>query len=134
MKRARKKGGTRRKRGLTWAELCAAAAQLPGIEEGTSYGTPALRVRKKLLARLREGGEDVVLPVDLLDRDAVLQSDPDVFRVTDHYRAHPYVLLRLSTGNIDSALELIEEAWRRAAPRRVQTKRAQRASRAAPKS
>ena len=33
-----------RKFGLLWAE----------VEDGTSYGTPALKVRKKLLARLRK--------------------------------------------------------------------------------
>jgi hypothetical protein len=121
MKRVRKKqGGKRRKAGLSWTELCEAAAQLPGVEEGTSYGTPSLRVRKKLLARLREGGEDIVLPVDLLDRDALLQSDPDVFHVTDHYRAYPLVLLRISKGSIAAAMELIEDAWQRAAPRRLQ--------------
>lgn len=33
------------------------ALSLPGVEEGTSYGTAAFRVRGKFLARLREGGE-----------------------------------------------------------------------------
>jgi hypothetical protein len=29
----------------------------PGVEDGTSYGTPALKVRKKLLVRLKEDGD-----------------------------------------------------------------------------
>ena len=32
------------------------ALSFPGVEEGTSFGTPAFRVRKKFLARLREDG------------------------------------------------------------------------------
>ena len=43
-----------RKRGMSWADVCAFARSLPGVEEGTSYGTPALRVRRTFVARLRE--------------------------------------------------------------------------------
>jgi hypothetical protein len=38
---------------------------LPGIEVGTSFGTPALRVRRKFMCRMREGNETLVLtPID----------------------------------------------------------------------
>jgi hypothetical protein len=42
------------------ARLRKAAAGLPGIEEGTSYGTFALKVRGKLLCRIRDA-DTVVL-------------------------------------------------------------------------
>ncbi len=32
------------------------ARRLPGIEEGTSYGTPASRVRSKPLVRMKDTG------------------------------------------------------------------------------
>ena len=41
-----------RKLAPAWAE----------VEDGTSYGTPALKVRKKLLARLKEDGDSLVIP------------------------------------------------------------------------
>ncbi|MBW8853101.1 MAG: MmcQ/YjbR family DNA-binding protein, partial [Bradyrhizobium sp.] len=41
-----------RKFALTW----------PEVEDGTSYGTPALKVRKKMLARLKEDGDSLVMP------------------------------------------------------------------------
>lgn len=34
----------------------------PEVEDGTSYGTPALKVRKKMLARLKEDGDSLVMP------------------------------------------------------------------------
>ena len=56
----------------------------PAVQEGTSYSTPALHVRRKLLARLREDGETVAIRVELLDRDVLLAADPRAFFVTDH--------------------------------------------------
>jgi hypothetical protein len=89
------------------------------VEEGTSYSTPALRVRKKLLARLREDGETAAVSIDLLDRDVLLEADPRAFFVTDHYLAYPFVLVRLAEAQHSVVVELLELAWRRAVPRRA---------------
>jgi hypothetical protein len=117
--RLERAGRTSQARGTTWQRFCADASRLPGIEPGTSYATPALYVRKKLLARLREDGETVAIGVDFLDRDVLLEADPEAFYLTDHYRAYPWVLMRLSRVRHAAALELLEQAWRRAAPRRL---------------
>jgi hypothetical protein len=34
---------------------------LPGIEEYRCFGTPAFRIRKKLLARIQEDGETIAI-------------------------------------------------------------------------
>jgi hypothetical protein len=41
-------------RGATWSRVCRLAMKLPGVETGVDYGTPALRVCGKFLARLKE--------------------------------------------------------------------------------
>jgi hypothetical protein len=105
--------------GTTWRRLCAAASKLPGVEEGTSYGTPSLHVRKKLLARLREDGETVAMRVEMSDRDVILEADPKAFFLTDHYRAYPWIVMRLAEVRHEAAVELLEAAWRRCAPRRL---------------
>jgi hypothetical protein len=105
--------------GTSWDRLCQDAARLPGVEPGRSYGTPALYVRRKLIARLREDGETVAVRVELSDRDVLLEADPSAFFLTDHYRAHPWVLLRLAKARHASALEVVERAWRQLAPRRL---------------
>jgi hypothetical protein len=102
--------------GTTWSRLCADACRFAGVVEGTSYRTPALFFRKKLLARLKEDGQTPAVRVDFLDRDVLLQADPRAFFLTDHYRAYPWVLVRLRVVPHEVACKLLEDAWRRVAP------------------
>jgi hypothetical protein len=104
---------------VTYDTVRRLAADLPGVEEGTSYGTAALKVRGKLFARLREDGETLVLRMDFVNRDLLLAAEPDVFHVTDHYRDYPWILIRLKSVLRDQMRELLEDAWRRTAPKRM---------------
>jgi hypothetical protein len=108
-----------RTRGITWRQFCVQAARLPGVEQGICYGTPALYVRKRFLARLKEDGETVAIKVDFADRDVLLEADSRAFYLTDHYRPYPAVLMRLDQVRRGVAMELLERAWRRAAPKRL---------------
>ncbi|HYM62420.1 MAG TPA: MmcQ/YjbR family DNA-binding protein [Thermoanaerobaculia bacterium] len=85
---------------------------LPGVEEGTSYGTPALKVKGKLLARLREDAESVVLVIGFDNREMLMQMNPETFYITDHYRDYPDVLVRLSTVRRGELRDALEMAWR----------------------
>ena len=116
-----KKSGTKRTKrvGVTYDRVCQLARALPGVEEGTSYGTPGLKVRGKFLARLREEGVLVVKVGNMLERDYLLSSDPAAFYITDHYRDYPSVLVRLPCVSEPVVHELITDAWRRIAPRRI---------------
>jgi len=96
---------------------------LPGVERGTSYGTPAIKVAGKLLARLRDDG-DVVLHVEEGLRDALIAASPDVFHVTPHYAPYDWVLVRLDAADAGQIGGLIERAWERRAPARIRTARA----------
>ncbi len=96
-----------------------AALALPGVEDGTSYGTPALKVRGKLLVRLREDGETFVLIVDFDTRDILMRADPETFFITDHYRGYRAVLVRFATLDPRQLPGLLEQAWRQAAPKRL---------------
>ena len=82
-------------RKLTLSAIRRVASALPNVEEGTSYGTPAFRCKKKLIARLHQDGRSLVLKVGDATRDHLLQADPETFFITDHYRGYPYVLARL---------------------------------------
>lgn len=102
---------------LTFADVRALGRALPEVEESTSYGTPALKVRGKLMARLKEDSETLVLRSDFLDREALIQVAPDLFFFTDHYRDYPWVLVRLASIERDHLAELLADAWRRVAPK-----------------
>ncbi len=82
-------------RKLSLATIRRTVSALPGVEEGTSYGTPAWRHKGKLLARLHQDGRSIVLKVGNETRDHLLQADPDTFFITDHYVGYPMVLARL---------------------------------------
>ena len=104
---------------LTFADVCALAATLPGVEVGTSYGTPALKVRDKTLARLWEDGTTLVLKVPFTVRDHLLVTAPATYFLTDHYRGYPAVLVRLTVADAAGLAPLLEEAWRQVAPKRM---------------
>jgi hypothetical protein len=105
--------------GVSAATVRRLALALPGVEEGLSYGTRAFRLRRTLLARLREDGESLVVRVDPLERDMLIEADPATFYVTDHYRDYPLMLVRLAAVRPDVLHELLERAWRSVAPRRL---------------
>jgi hypothetical protein len=69
---------------VTFEHVQRAAQSLPGVELSSSYGTAALKVKGKLFARLHQSGESFVLRCEFLDREMLLQADPQVFYVTDH--------------------------------------------------
>jgi hypothetical protein len=110
----------RRRRGLgpvTFDAVREIALALPGVEDGTSYGTPALKVRGKLLVRLKEDGDSFVLCVGFDLRDILMRTSPETFYITDHYRGYPAVLVRLSSVDPDVLPGLLEQAWREHAPK-----------------
>jgi hypothetical protein len=88
------------------------AHALPGVVDATSYGTPALKVGGKLFARLHQSMDCVVLRCEILDREILLQSAPDGFYITDHYRDYPWILLRIGVVEKRVLPDLIERAWR----------------------
>lgn len=102
----------------TWddvVELC--EAELPEVERSTSYGTPALKVRKRLFARLKEDEARIAVFVDFMEREALTQDNPDAYVVTDHYRDHPMMLVDLHAVPADELREVLIESWRRRAPK-----------------
>ncbi|WP_295686772.1 MmcQ/YjbR family DNA-binding protein [uncultured Nevskia sp.] len=107
--------------GLSFEDVRRLALALPGVEDGTSYGTPALKLRGKLFLRLREDGETLVVPADAAAREYWMQIDPKTFFITDHYIGYDRLLVRLP-GVRETALKVIIEAgWRRIAPAKLLT-------------
>ena len=103
----------------TYDQVRQIALAFPGVSEGRAYGGPSLHVGRKFLGRLREDGETLVLKVALTDRDGLLESAPDAFFLTDHYRPHPYVLVNLLAVEPRILRRLMEQAWRMTASKRV---------------
>jgi len=92
------------------------ALALPDVEEGTSYGTPALKVRGKLFVRLKEDGETIVLKTTYEEREELMAHDPETYFITDHYLNYPYILVSLARVSEDALRELILSSYRLAKP------------------
>ena len=114
---------TPRRAPLSFDEIVALASTLPGVEVSTSYGTPALKVKGKLMARLWEDGITLVLKVPFVVRDHLMSSAPSKYFITDHYKGYPYVLVRLDAVRAAELQPLLEESWRQAAPTRMVAQR-----------
>ncbi len=107
---------------VTFDMVREAALKLPSVSEGTSYGTACLRIGKTMICRLREDGETLVLKVDPMERDILLEAEPDIFFTTDHYRGYPIVLARLPKADLAHIEMLLKRAWFAAAPKRLTKK------------
>ena len=101
---------------MTFDEVRKFALLWPEVEDGTSYGIPALKVRKKMLARLKEDGDSLVMPgVPRDEREMLVESQPKLFYFTDHYRDYPIVLIRLSKASRAIVEPFLRRHWRKLA-------------------
>jgi hypothetical protein len=114
----------------TWETVWELLGELPGTEQGLLHHNPAVRVRGKLVAYLPNNSrsrpvhaadreEFLVVRTDFGERAALLAEDPETFFVTPHYENYPGVLVRLASVRPDQLRELLTEAWRLVAPRRL---------------
>jgi len=105
---------------VTFDDVRKLALAWPEVEDGTSCGTPALKVRKKLLARLKEDGDSLVMPsVPLEERAMLVESRPRIFYFTDHYRDYPIALIRLSKATRATVEPFLRRRWRELASKQA---------------
>jgi hypothetical protein len=95
----------------------AKAAKLPGLEVGTSYGTPALRVGGKSFMRMKDP-DTMVLLGPMEEKEMLMAAAPEVYFETDHYKGWPAWLVRLAKISDAELGHRLERAWRHKAPKR----------------
>ncbi|MEM8766104.1 MAG: MmcQ/YjbR family DNA-binding protein [Pseudomonadota bacterium] len=100
---------------LSFDRIQQLAAIYPGVEASTSYGTPALKVAKKLILRMHQKEDAIVMLLNSVDeQQALIAEDPMAFYITDHYAGYPAVLVR-PTVEEATFKRLLEQSWRRVA-------------------
>jgi hypothetical protein len=89
---------------------------LPDVEETTSWGAFALKVRGKMFvcSAINKQAEpnSLVVRMDFAQRNALLEDDPDTYYLKDHYVDYPCVLVRLSKVHPDALRDLVAGAHR----------------------
>src|SRR5580693_5689117 len=101
--------------GVTFADVRGIALSLPGVVDATSYGTAAFKAGGKLVARLKEDGDSLVVGTTFEERAEMMAAEPDIYYITDHYLSAPWVLVRLSKVHPDALRDLLGRALKLAA-------------------
>ena len=99
---------------ITFEQVRKIALSLENVEESTSYGTPAFKSAGKVLARLREDGDSLVVGTTFEEREEMMAVDPETYYITDHYLKYPWILVRLSRVSSDALRDLLTApcGWR----------------------
>ena len=106
--------------GVTKAQLREIALSFPAAREGSSYGRPSFLVAGKFFTRLRSEDDSVVLFVGSIDeRDMLLESDPHLFHITEHYRNYPTVLARMAFLDMVTLRGMLGRRWRVMVPKKL---------------
>lgn len=105
---------------VTEDDVRRAALALPETSERSMYGTPAFYVKTKWFARIREEGDVLVVPVGAEeDKHELIAAQPETYFTTAHYDGYAAVLVRFAAVEADELRELLTDAWRLRAPKRV---------------
>ncbi|OJT97525.1 MAG: hypothetical protein BGN82_08225 [Alphaproteobacteria bacterium 65-7] len=73
------------------------ALAVPGAVETLWFHKPAVFLHDRFLTKVHDKEEAMVLQVGSIEmRDMMLEAEPGLFYVTDHYRKFPFLLARLS--------------------------------------
>ena len=110
----------------TFDDVRRLAGELPGVTETTSYGTPAMAVRKKSFCRMwgerehrRDGVSDsevLVVFCDPDEKEALIEGSGGVLFSTPHYEGSGAMLVRLADVDLADLADLLEDSYRVKAP------------------
>ena len=88
------------------------ALKLPNVEEGTTFGYPAFKLRGKLLAWFPEKKEvepgSMGVRMSIVEREFRIQAEPAIYYVTPHYKDYTSVLARVDAMTDAALRELLE--------------------------
>lgn len=82
---------------LTRKEGWKIALAIPGTTEVLWFRKPAVFLHDQFLTKVHDKEEAMTLRVSSMEmRDMMLEAEPELFYITDHYRNFPFILARLS--------------------------------------
>jgi hypothetical protein len=69
---------------------------IAGTDERLWFNEPSVFIHDRFLSKVHRKEEAVTLQVGSMEmRDMMLEAEPRLFYITDHYRKFPFVLIRL---------------------------------------
>jgi hypothetical protein len=89
---------------------------LPDAEVATAWGKPALKVSGRMFVCIASHPsaepDSLVVMMDFPDRDALVEEEPGIYYLKEHYVPYPCVLVRLARVRSDALRDLVVGAHR----------------------
>jgi hypothetical protein len=104
---------------ITADELRRVVLSLPEAEERETWGHPTFRVRDKMFAALSDDGRQASVKATRQEQAALIATAPETFSVPAYVGRHGWVSVELATVDPTELAELVVEAWRQTAPKRL---------------
>jgi hypothetical protein len=104
---------------MTGHDFRRAALSFPEAVERETWGHPTFRVRDKMFATMSTEGDAATVKATREAQAALVGSEPETFSVPAYVGHHGWVGMRLERVDPEEAVELLDEAWRMTAPKRL---------------
>ncbi len=105
---------------MTGDDLRRMALALPETTEKVTWDVDiTFRVRDKIFAVMGEDGGGASIKASLAAQQALVASDPETFSVSAYTGRYGWTTVNLARIEADELHELVEEAWRRTAPKKL---------------
>jgi hypothetical protein len=95
------------------------ALSLPESEERETWETATFRVRNKIFVMFSDRERELWVKSDFDEQRALTQTDPETFFVPPYVGPSGWVGVRIRSVDRDELSELVTEAWRLTAPKRL---------------
>ena len=106
---------------ITADELRQVVQSLPEAEERETWGHPTFRVRDKMFATMSDDGRQATVKATKEEQAALITAAPETFGFPAYVGRHGWVSIQLATVDPAELRELVVEAWRQSAPKRLVT-------------
>jgi hypothetical protein len=104
---------------MTYKQFRRLCLAMPEAEERETWGEATFRVKDRIFAMGSPEGEFVSVKATPDDQAALVEMDPKTFAPSAYTGRFGWVRLRLAGINTNLAQQLVTNAWKRAAPKRL---------------
>jgi len=101
------------------AALRSFALSLPEVEEIETWDIPTFRVRRRMLAIMADDELTASIKASVDEQQALVKADPHTYSFAPYVGRHGWVLCQLPKTPLAVMEELLTEAWRATAPKRL---------------